>query len=382
MGAAGAAVMLLCWSYFHDIGVHDVVRWNLKQVSRAIRQSTGTPFCRLSQDAIPRHAAQSRLATLLTLMHTIPTVMVSGPCGSGKSTLVGMTLENTKKVITVSLDTNEPFTVEGFAQSILSTLGISYTPQGIMSAQALVERALKELKPTVESAPVLVVEADRRCDSTHLERLLLLLRYWGARKELVRPLVVMSDSTAAQGLTMYMQGLCVSHCVLPYMTEAEGEQLLFGKCKPLVEGCTEEELSQFCKEAVLMLGTRPLHLQGFGILLRKKHDHQVDREGLHQALVVFVAELTTLSRRDLEMFMGMAAGRDKAKQAALKSLCTALKTGPLPLTQCAKTLGMSREDFIHLVWSIRLCPFIIDVETEEVYLDAVVKRAVDMETLE
>ena len=70
-----------------------------------------------------------------------PTVIVTGPRGSGKTTLVRTVLKGTKKVVTVSLNTAVPFTEEIFAQSILTALSIPYTPTGL-SAEGLLEITL------------------------------------------------------------------------------------------------------------------------------------------------------------------------------------------------------------------------------------------------
>ena len=97
-------------------------------------------------------------------------MIVTGPRGSGKTTLVNTELKGNKKVVTVSLNTAVPFTEERFARSILTALRFPYKPTGL-SAQGLLETALAKHR---KLPPILVEEANWRCDATHL--LLLLKR--------------------------------------------------------------------------------------------------------------------------------------------------------------------------------------------------------------
>ena len=132
--------------------------------------------------------------------------------------------------------------------------------------------------------PILVVEADQRCSASHLEHLLLLLKRWGADNKLLRPLVVLSSSRAALGLTLTTEArFRAQYFVLQDLTEAEGEQLLAGLCKPYVKSCTAEELSCFCKEVLPVLGMRPLHLALFRKELESKlKGKQLSVQELHQ----------------------------------------------------------------------------------------------------
>ena len=307
-----------------------------------------------------------------------PTVIVMGPRGSGKTTLVQTVLKGTKKVVTVSLNTAVPFTEEIFAQSILTALSIPYTPTRL-SVQGLLEITLARHQ---KLPPILVVEADWRCSASHLEHLLLLLKHWGADTKLLRPLVVLSSLRAALGLTLNTEELHAQYFVLQDLTEAEGEQLLAGLCKPYVKSCTAEELSRFCKEVLPVLGMHPLHLDLFRLQLKiKLKGKQLSVQELHQEVDTFIAGLTTQYVRVLKRFLETVAGKDQRKQEAIIKLFTALKKGPLPLSRVITTLDMSETDFTNLVASLHPHPYFIDVRTLHVCLNAVVETAIDEEAL-
>ena len=96
---------------------------------------------------------------------------------------------------------------------------------------------------------------------------------------------------------------------------------------------------------------------------------------LHQEVDTFVAALTADYVVVLELFLRAVAGTD------LRKLFTALKEGPLPLSQVITTLDMSKTDFANLVASLPPHPFLIKVETEHICLNAVVETAIDEEAL-
>ena len=107
------------------------------------------------------------------------------------------------------------------------------------------------------------MEADTRCGSKQLEQLLLLLKWWAGDLNAVRPVVLLSASRAAFGLKLRLSELRALPFVVPDLTEAEGEKLLWTLFSKLVT-CTEEEFSQLCKQLLLpKLGTRPLTITDF-----------------------------------------------------------------------------------------------------------------------
>ena len=92
-----------------------------------------------------------------------------------------------------------------------------------------------------------------------MQRLLIILKDWGADQHIVTPIVVLSSSKAAFGLTINMNELRTEHFVTEVTTTLEGQELVYGRVKPFVK-CTDQNLRLFCEEVVCKVGTRPLHL--------------------------------------------------------------------------------------------------------------------------
>ena len=134
------------------------------------------------------------------------TVVVVGPRGSGKSTLAHMTLKNTTKVISVHLDTDEPFSPKQFAVKILEALCVPPPESQINTARSRVEQALAASKKD-KRVPIIHVEVDVRGDAKQLQNLLILLKVWGEDLKLVRAVVTLSSSRAALGLSIAMDEL-------------------------------------------------------------------------------------------------------------------------------------------------------------------------------
>ena len=104
----------------------------------------------------------------MSLDKFLPTVVICGPCGCGKSTLVAEIFDTISSVVTVSY---KGCSIDEFASAIFESLELpcpdSMTPATFLKA------VLKEIRNRWHQRPTVIVEVDKRFDRAHLENLLL-----------------------------------------------------------------------------------------------------------------------------------------------------------------------------------------------------------------
>ena len=123
----------------------------------------------------------------------IKTIVVTGPRGSGKSTLVQHCLAGKGGVVRVFLDTQSSFSVGEFAENVMQTIGLPYRQSGT-NVNGLLSLALQGLCERQEELPIFVVETDNRCTPGQLRSLLILMKHYGADEKLIRPIVLIDIS--------------------------------------------------------------------------------------------------------------------------------------------------------------------------------------------
>ena len=351
----------IAYSYWKDSNF-----WCVRRTVTAIKNAT------VDLDAaelfLPRKPFQ---AALLAKASSAPsrTLVVMGPRGSGKSTLVNLTFASSANVIRIHLDTTVPFSAEEFSHNILSVLSV-YPPPPHVQARLLLEKAFKKFP----EPPLLLVEADTRCGAKQLEQLLLLLKWWAGDLNAVRPVVILSASRAAFGLKLRLSELRALPFVVPDLTEAEGEKLLWTLFSKLVT-CTEEEFSQLCKQLLLpKLGTRPLNITDFARFYK-------DEGTLHTLQEVTDFAAAFLAQERLSYTFALQAfveQLDTSTHACFAALFAELKSHPVPLKSFLHMLEISPDELVNLLTSSVTHPFFIDLLRGEVCFNAVVEKDIDV----
>ena len=105
----------------------------------------------------------------------LKTIIVTGPRGSGKSTLVQHCLAGKGGVVRIVLNTQSSFSEEKFAENVMQKIGLPRREPGT-NVNGLLSLALKGLCQSQEELPIIVVEADHRCTPGQLLSLLILMK--------------------------------------------------------------------------------------------------------------------------------------------------------------------------------------------------------------
>ena len=372
VAALGVATYYVWQFVQNSLSINHLRAWGNKCFSTTFKGTL--PQNSISRPALIKSLAK-KLETSIADGAFNPTWLVTGPRGSGKTTLINMLLKDKWNVIAVTINTWDAFTERSFASSINESLtNHNITEQGPWFLQSVLRMA--------KDPPILVVEVNERCSSEQLQSLLLVLKNWGADLRLIRPLVILSTSKAAFGLHIGLMQLRTVPFLVDDVTEAEAELLLKDICRRHTHGCTEEDLSCFCKKLVSAVGTRPLHFSFFSIKLRAM-PALLSYEELNEA-GNFLVDLSGQYAKSLKLVMDKVCGTDKKMQATFKRLFETMKKRPVPLYQLLLTLDIKEKQFLNLVADLEVMPqpFYIQLCTENVYLESKLEKTIPVTELE
>ena len=172
----------------------------------------------------------------------LQTIVVTGPRGSGKSTLVQRYLAGKGGVVRIVLNTQSSFSEEKFAENVMETIGVSYAQSGT-NVMALLSVALRGLRKSQEELPIIVVETDHRCKPGELRSLLILMKQYGADQKLIRPIIVLSSSTSAFGLTINEVELRSRYFHVDDLTDEQCLEYVESRLSEIIKG-DEQEISK------------------------------------------------------------------------------------------------------------------------------------------
>ena len=249
---------------------------------------------------------QLDIMKIFNTMERQKTVMVCGPRGSGKTAVVRKSLGTEKMVISITDIVGENNFEQKIAHAITKSLRVHTNAD--VDHPELVKNALEALKNKKEykRPPVLVVDVTERLTSPKaLENLLQVLKVWGHDEGLVYPVVVLSTSHAALGLSRSMDDLRVQCTSVSDLEEDEAKRYIIDLCekKELVGADNETVVSKCAQKVVNAIGCRPIHLDRFaddvGNLKHKKD--QVSLEDLECLAVEYELKRMNESKRALQL---------------------------------------------------------------------------------
>ena len=291
----------------------------------------------------------------------LKTIVVTGPRGSGKSTLVQHCLAGKGGVVRVFLNTHSSFSEEKFTANVMKTIGLPYTQSGT-NVMALLSLALRGLRQSQEELPIFVIEADNRCD-----QLRSLLQQYGADEKLIRPIVVLSSSTSAFGLSISRKELRSRYFHVDDLTDEQCLEYLESRLSRMIKG-DEQEISNFVKEVVphLGIGNRLIHLDGVlvGISKQKldKVQHKLDKVQEHIESCVEEEVLTYTD--SVRSFFIEVKGTCHSKEAVKRVFEDLLEKGSMPLRTFREACGVYEEKRFIEIFSNRSTSFLCEPRTQ------------------
>ena len=259
------------------------------------------------------------------------TIVVTGPRGSGKSTLVQHCLAGKGGVVSVCLDTQSSFSEEKFEEKVMKTIGLA---QSGTNATALLSLALEGLRESQEELPIFVIEADERCTPDQLQSLLILMKQYGSDKQLIRPIIVLSSSTSIFGLTIWHKELRLRYFHVDDLTDEQCLEYVESRLSSMIEG-DEQEISNFVKEVVphLGIGNRLVQIRS---VLSGVSELKLDKVQEH--IESYVEERVRVYTSSVISFFEEVKGTCHSKEAVKRALKLLLKEACL-YTHFIKCVG-------------------------------------------
>ena len=323
----------LGWTFFRD-GIRDGIYrgWiylNVQKVMKAINVSK----LEMPQinGYIKRNQEMEGFKDMLYNPHFLRTIVVTGPRGSGKSTLVQHCLAGKGGVVSVCLDTQSSFSEEKFAENVMQTIGLPRREPGT-NVMALLSLALRGLRKSQEELPIFVIEADDRCTPGQLRSLLILMKQYGADEKLIRPIVVLSSSTSAFGPSISPMELRSRYFHVDDLTDEQCLEYVESRLSSMIEG-DEQEISNFVKEVVIW--NRLIHLDR---VLVGMSQHKLDKVQEH--IESYVEEEVLIYTDRVRSFFEEVKGTCHSKKAVKRAFKLLLVKGSMPLRTFREACGV------------------------------------------
>ena len=307
----------------------------------------------------------------------IKTIVVTGPRGSGKSTLVQRCLAGKAGVVRIALNTQSSFSEEKFAENVMKTIGVSYAQSGT-AVTALLSLALEGLRASQEELPIFIVETDHRCEPGDLRSLLILMKQYGADRKLIRPIIVLSSSTSAFGLTISLEELRSYYFHVGDLTDEECLEYIESRLSMMIEGDEQEEISDFVKDVVahLGIGHRLIHLDSVLDKIQHKNLDQV-----HEHIKLYVEERVLAYTESMRSFFGEVKGtcHEEAFKRALQLLSE--KGSSMPLHTFYEVCGVKKQRLIEIISNIDPHPFYVDPQHRTIHFHAIFQHEINFDIL-
>ena len=362
-------------TFFRD-GIYECL--NVQKVMKAIIVSK----LRMPRVAgyIERNQEMKAFKRKLYNSEDLKTIVVTGPRGSGKSTLVKYCLAGKGGVVRIVLNTQSSFSEEKFAENVMDTIGVSYAQSGT-NVKALLSLSLRRLRKSQEELPIFVIEADERCTPGQLRSLLILMKHYGADEGLIRPIVVLSSSTSAFGLNIGLMELRSRCFHVDDLTDEQCLEYLESRLSSMIEG-DEQEISNFVKDVVphLGIGNRLIHLLvGMSKLKLDMVQHKLDKVQEH--IESYVEERVRIYTSSVISFFEEVKGTCHSKKAVKRAFKLLLEKGNMPFYTFREVCGVEEERFIEIISNIHPNPFYVNPLHRTIHFHAIFQHKFNFDIL-
>ena len=378
MGSFGVIVSVLGvgWTFSRD-GLL-VNYWNVLQVKRAINAS------KLKMPQVDGYIERNQEMKAFKKMLYDPdirTIIVTGPRGSGKSTLVQHCLAGKGGVVRIVLNTRSDFSEEEFAENVMKTIEFSYAQSGT-NVEALLSIALRRLRrsrKSLEELPIFVVEADHRCTPDQLRSLLILMKQYGADQKLIRPIIVLSSSTSAFGLTINQVELRLCYFHVDDLTDKQCLEYVESRLSRMIKG-DEQKISKFAREVVPRLGMGNRLVQINSVLELRISELKLDKVQEH--IESCVEERVRIYTESMISFLEEVKGTWHSKEAIKRELQLLSEKGSsMPLHTFHKVCGIKEKRLIEIISNIDPHPFYVDPEYRTIRFHAIFQHGINFDIL-
>ena len=267
------------------------------------------------------------------------------------------------------------FSEKKFAANVMKTIGLPYTQSGT-NVLALLSLALRGVRQSQEELPIFVIEADERCTPDQLQSLFLLMKQYGADEKLIRPIVVLSSSTSAFGLS-------ISYFHVDDLTDEQCLEYLESRLSSMIKGDEQEEISNFVKEVVphLGIGNRLIHLEsvldGMSELELDKIQHKLDKVKEH--IESYVEEQVLIYTDSVRSFFRELKGTCHSKEAVKRVFKLLLEKGSMPLRTFREACGVYEEK--RFISNIHPHPFYVNPLHRTIHFHAIFQHKINFDIL-
>ena len=305
----------------------------------------------------------------------LKTIVVTGPRGSGKSTLVEHCLAGKGGVESVCLDTRSSFSEEKFAENVMQTIGLPRREPGT-NVMALLRLALRGLHKSQEELPIFVIEANELCKPGQLRSLLILMKQYGADEKLIRPIVVLTSSTSAFGLSISPMELQSRYFHVDDLTDEQCLEYVESRLSSMIEG-DEQEISKFVKDVVphLGIGNRFIQIQN---VMDGMSELKLDEIKEHIESWVEEEVLTYTDR--VGSFFGEVKGTCH-KEAVKRAFKLLLEKGSMPLHTFHEACGVEEKRFIEIISNLHPHPFYVNPLHRTIHFHAIFQHKINFDIL-
>ena len=376
MGGFGSVAFLgLIWNFSRD-----GLLWNYVNVWR-VKRGINASKLKMPQVAgyIKRNQEMKAFNKMLNDPEYLQTIVVTGPRGSGKSTLVQHCLAGKGRVVRFCLNTRSDFSEEEFAEKVMKTIKVSYALPGtyVTVLLSVVLEVMRGLRKSQEELPIFVVEVDRRCTPDQLQSLLLLMKQYGADEKLIRPIIVLSSSTSAFGLTINEVELRSRYFHVDDLTNEQCLEYIESRLSRMIIG-DKQEISEFVENVVPGLGMGNRLVQIMSVLMDIS-ELKLDKVQKH--IESCVEERVRIYTSSVRRFFKEVKGTCQSKEAVKEAFELLLDKKSMPLHTFCEVCGVEEERFIEIISNIEPHPFYVDPKHRTIHFHAIFQRQINFDIL-
>ena len=253
------------------------------------------------------------------------------------------------RVVRFCLNTRSDFSEEEFAENVMKTIKVSYALPGtyVTALLSVALQVTQGLRKSQEELPIFVVEVDHRCTPDKLRSLLILMKQYGADQELIRPIIVLSSSTSAFGLTINEVELRSCYFHVDDLTDEQCLEYIESRLSRMIKG-DEQKISKFAREVVPRLGMGNRLVQIRSVLGYRISELKLDKVQEH--IESCVEERVRIYTESMISFLEEVKGTWHSKEAIKRELQLLSEKGSsMPLHTFHKVCGIKEKRLIEII---------------------------------